>query len=142
MSNSIAARGSQLGRGSGSPTTYTTIAEVLKINRSGSKSDMADVTNMDSPSNFREFLPTLLDSGEVSFDCNFIPGSSIQATLLSDFNNQTLSPWKIELPGGTEGNWTFNAYVISDDFDLPIDKQATKSVKLKITGPVTYTAGS
>jgi predicted secreted protein len=142
MSQSIAARGTMLQRGSGSPTTYTTIAEVLKIQRSGSKADLADVTNMDSPSSFREFLPTLLDSGEVSFECNFIPSSSSQATVLSDFTNQTLSPWKIELPGGTEGNWTFNAYVTSDDIDIPIDKQVTKSVKLKISGPVTYTAGS
>jgi Lambda phage tail tube protein, TTP len=140
MSQSIAARGTELQR-SPDGTTYTTVAEVLKIGRSGSKADLADVTNMDSPSSFREFLPTLLDSGEISFECNLIPASSIQATVLSDFTGQVLSYWKIELPA-TAGHWAFQAYVTSDDLDFPIDKQVTKTVKLKITGPVTYTAGS
>jgi predicted secreted protein len=141
MSQAIAARGTQLQRSPDGGTTFVTIAEVLKIQRSGSKADLADVTNMDSPSNFREYLATLLDSGEISFECNFIPGSTIQATMLADFNGQVLSTWKIELPS-TAGHWVFTAWVASDDFDLPIDKQATKSVKLKITGAVTYTAGS
>jgi predicted secreted protein len=140
MTNSIAARGTQLQR-SPDGSSYVTISEVLKIQRSGSKLDAVDVTNMDSPSNFREFLATLNDSGEITFECNFIPGSSVQALLDSDFNNQVLSPWKIELPGAA-GHFTFSAWVTSDDFDLPVDKQATKSVKLKITGPVTYVAGS
>jgi predicted secreted protein len=141
MSQAFAPRGTQLQRGSGGGPTYATIAEVTKIARSGSKADLADVTNMDSPDNFREYLPTLLDSGEVTFDCNLIPGSATQAAVLTDFNTQQLSPWKLVLPNSL-GHWAFNAYVIDDDFDLPIDKQGTKQVKLKITGAVTFTAGS
>lgn len=142
-SQAFAPRGTQLQRGTNplAPTGYTTIAEVIKITRSGSKADLADVTNMDSGV-FREFLPTVLDSGEVSIEFNLLPGSATQATLLSDFNNQTLSPYKIELPGGTLGTWIFNAYVVSDDFDLEYSKQGHKTVKLKITGGVTYTAGT
>ncbi|HEY0701266.1 MAG TPA: phage tail tube protein [Candidatus Acidoferrales bacterium] len=135
MSNSIAARGSKLQR-SPDNSTFTTIAEVLKINGSGGKSDLADVTNMDSPSNFREKLPTLLDSGDVSFDCNWIPGNSTQTQLTTDFNNQTLLYWKILLPNGTNG-LSFQGYVTDKNFDLPIDKQASKSLKLTITGPIT-----
>ena len=141
MSNAFAPRGTELQRGTPlSSPTYTTIAEVTKIAISGSKADLADVTNMDSPSNFREFLPTLLDSGEVTAEFNFIPADATQATVLSDFNGQVLSPWKIVLPNSL-GNFTFTAYVSTLDVDLPIDKQGTRSFKLKITGPVTFTAG-
>jgi predicted secreted protein len=135
MSNAFAARSSKLQR-SPDNSTFTTIAEVLKINGSGGKSDLADVTNMDSPSSFREKLPTLLDSGDVSFDVNWIPGNTTQTQLTTDFNNQTLLYWKILLPNGTNG-LTFQAYVTDKNFDLPIDKQGTKSLKLTITGPIT-----
>lgn len=126
----------------GTPGTYVTIAEVLKVTRSGSKAEIIDVSNFDSPSRFKEKLPGMLDSGDCDFDCNLIPGDATQASLLADFNGQVLSAYKIELPGGTLGNWTFNAYVASDDFTLDLSKQATKAVKLVITGPVTFTAGS
>lgn len=135
MSSSFAARGSKLQR-SPDDATFTTVAEVLKITQGGSKSDLADVTNMDSPSSFREKLPTLLDSGDITFDCNWVPGSAIQTQLTTDFNNQTLLYWKILLPNGTNGV-SFQAYVTDKNFDLPIDKQGTKSLKLTITGPVT-----
>ena len=135
MSNSIAGRGSKVQR-SPDGVTYTTIAEVLKFNQSGGKSDLADVTNMDSPSNFREKLPTLLDSGDLSVDCNWIPGSSIQQQLTTDFNNQTLLYWKVLLSNGVNGV-SFQGYVTDKNFDVPIDKQITKALKITITGPIT-----
>jgi hypothetical protein len=118
--------------------TYTTVAEVTKVQNTGSKADLADVTNFDSPSSFREFLATLVDSGDIAVDCNFIPGNATQQILETDFNNQTLGYYKITLPS-TLGNATFRAYVSSKDFDLPVEKQATRSVKLKVTGPMTVT---
>ena len=134
MSGAIAPRGTLFQRNA------VTIAEVIKIQRSGSKADMANVTNMDSGV-FMEWLPTLLDSGEISIEMNLLPGNAAQASLLADFNGQVLSSYVIELPS-TAGHWSFSAYVTSDDFDLDPTKQATKSVKFKITGAVTYTAGS
>jgi predicted secreted protein len=135
MSSAIAARGTQLQR------VTTTIGEVLKIDQSGKKADLADVTNMDSPSAFKEFLPTLLDSGEVKFEVNFLPANTSQADCLADFNGQVLSAWKIVLPA-TAGHWDFSAYVTGYDVAMDITKQVTGSITLKITGPVTYTAGS
>jgi hypothetical protein len=118
--------------------TYTTIGKVLKIQNTGSKADLADVTNMDSPTAYREFLATLLDGGDVAFDCNFEPGDATQQVLNTDFQNQTSGYYKIVLPNSL-GNATFRAFVASQDFDLPIDKQGTKALKLKITGPLTPT---
>jgi hypothetical protein len=131
-SAAFAPRGTQLQRAG------VTIAEVKKIQKTGSKQDLADVTNMDSPSFFREFLPTLNDSGEVSFDCNLIPGDAAQQGLLADFNGQVKSAYIVQLPSA-QGRWNFDAFVMTDDFDLPIDKEGTRAVKLKITGPVTFT---
>ena len=137
MSQAFAPRGTLI-QHSTDDTTWLSIAEVKKIQSTGSKADLADVTNMDSPSSFREFLATLVDSGEISLDCNFIPKNAGQQILDSDFNAQTLAWYMIVLPNSL-GQAQFRAYVASKDFDLPVDKEGSRAIKLKITGPMTTT---
>jgi predicted secreted protein len=137
MSNAFAPRGTEV-QHSSDGVTYTTIAEVSKAENTGSKADTADVTNFDSTSGFREFLSTLSDSGEFAIECNFIPGNATQQVLETDFNNQTLGYYKVVLPNSL-GNSTFRAIVASRDFMLPIDKQGTRAIKLKISGIMTNT---
>jgi len=119
-------------------TSYTKIAEVIKIDLSGMKADLADVTNMDSTSSFREFLPTLLDAGECKADCNFINADTIQNDIEADFTAQTLLYWRVQLPN-TRGKYEFQAYVSGIDPSFEVPKQATRAVTLKITGPRTWT---
>jgi predicted secreted protein len=124
-----------------------TIAEMMKIQGTGSKADEVDVTNMDSPGAYREFITTLLDAGTISFDGNLIADDPTQAQVQADFDGRVRSAWSIVLPvnpatGATYGHWDFQAFVSSVDFDLPHDKQATISGKLRITGPRPFTVGA
>jgi len=134
-SAAFAGRGSQLLYGSGSPLLYTILAEIKKISFSGRKLDFVDVTNMQSGI-FREWLPTLLDSGDVDIDANFIPGDPSQTAINNYFNTATLVPWEVILPNGL-GTMNFNAYVSTDSWDLQVDKEATVTIKLKVTGAIT-----
>lgn len=132
----FAPRGTQLQRGTGAlpGSSFATIARIKKIDLGGTKADLDDITNMDSATPNREYLPTLLDPGEISLECLFVPGDATQATLQSDYEGQQLSPYQIVLPNGL-GTWgPFNAYVTSNDFALPIDKAGTRTIKLKVTG--------
>jgi len=137
-SSAFCPRGTQMQRGTNpvTPTGYTTLAEVRKISRTGAKANFDNVSNMDS-GNTEEMLPTMLTPGQWDFEVNFVPGDATQQTLLADYNNQVLSPWKILLPAGSF--WTFLAYVDSEDVTLDFTKAATKSVKLQVTGAVTFT---
>lgn len=142
-SRAFAGQGTQLQLGSGTPAapgSYTTIAEVTKIQRSGSKMDIVDTTNMDSIGAYREKLPTLLDGGDISLDCNYIPQDTTQQELQTLFDSRTLKPWQIVLPN-TLGTWNFNAYSTQVDFDLMVDKAATFTAKLTITGKPVFTPG-
>jgi predicted secreted protein len=134
MSKAFAPRGT-LVEHSPDRITWLAIAECHKVAATGSKADLADVTNFDSASAFREYLAVLVDSGEITMDLNFIPLNPGQQILETDFNNQTLAWYMIVLPNSL-GQAQFQAYVASKDFDLPIDKQGTKAIKLKITGPM------
>ncbi len=125
---------------------YNQLQEVKTIAFSGTKADLADVTNMNS-SNFKEWLPTLIDSGDLSVAGNLIPNDASEADVINFFNNQTLTFWEIVLPAGpgfptSEGTFSFTAYVVGLDRSLPVEKEATISLKLKITGQISFTAGS
>lgn len=139
--------GLSLGLGSGSPVTYEDIAEIKNVQRSGSKVDTVDVTNMESVGAYREFIAGLIDGGEFSFSANYIPHDSTQQALQASMDNQTVAPWKLTLPAKsisdsentTPGFWSFLALVTSFDIDLPTDKEASISAKLKISGKPVFT---
>lgn len=125
---------------------YVVAAEIKTADFSGQKLDLADVTNFQSGV-FKEWLATLLDSGELSVKGNFIPSDATQAALLAFFNTATRAAYGILLPnnpatGNTYGSFTFLAFVSSLEWGLPIDKEASVSMKLKITGAISFVAGS
>jgi len=147
MSKAFAGVGSQLQRSADSGVTFATIAEMTKIQGSGSKADVIDVTNMDSPTAYREKIVTLLDAGEISFDGNLVADDATQQSVQADFDARATNTWRIVLPvdpntGVTRGHWQFLAFVSSVDFDIQHDKQATVSGKITITGPRPFTAGA
>lgn len=135
MSLAFSPRGTTISFQTNPSVAFAPLAEIKEINFTGAKYDLADVTNYSS-GNFREWLTTLADSGEVSFTGNYIPSDVSQQSLLAFFNAGTLVSWKVTLPNSL-GVITFQAYVQSLEHNLPIDKQATISGKLKITGEVT-----
>lgn len=129
----------------GSGGGFVTLAEIKKVDFTGGKADVADVTNMDSTGAYREWLPTLLDAGELSFDGNYLGNAdTAQTTLQSSFDAQVLANWQIILPtppgeSASRGTWSFKAYVTAYDPSFPVDKEASFTAKLKITGPRTFT---
>jgi len=131
------ATGAFKGQGTQLQRAGVTVAEIINIDGPDGKAEFDDATNMDSTGNFKEWIPTLLDSGELSFTGNFVGASNVsQAQLISDFNNFTLSSWTVLFPGG-KGQIDFDAYVGQFSLKVPHDKKVDFSSKLKITGPVT-----
>jgi hypothetical protein len=129
-------------RGEGSVFTIggNAIAELTKIERSGAKADLQDVTNMQSTGSYREYLPTLLDAGDISIEGNFLGNQeTTQQTLQTLFDAQTLSTGcTIAAPSG-KGTLTFSCYISEPpNFSYTVEKQATFTAKLKITGQPTF----
>lgn len=136
-SKAFVARGTVIAFRTNPSASYEDLAEVKSIDFSGAKYDLDDVTNYES-GNFREWITTLADSGELSFTGNYVPSDDSQSALLGFFNAGTLVSWQITLPeaAAAEQPITFDAYVSSLEHNLPLDKAASVTGKLKITGPV------
>ena len=139
MSNSFSGFGTQLQLGDGGTPieNFTSISEIQKVDFTGSKVDIIDVTHMQSPAARREYLATLIDSGEVSFDANFIPTDLTQAQLQAVMDARKARNWKVVLPN-TLGTFSFAGIVTSLDRNLTFDKEAKLTGKIKITGTIAF----
>ena len=117
-------RGSKLNIQTGvSPTAYTAIAQLRKFAMSGLKVTTDDITNIDSPSAFKEIMPTVIDPGDVSFDGILNSVAASQGDLLSLCQNQTLTNFQIVLSDGVT-TIAFSGYVT--DY-VPVVVEATKA---------------
>ena len=136
MSNAFLPRGSQFSR-SPDGSTYTTMAEAKKVTFS-IKGEFLDVSNMDSPTAYKEWLAGMIDGGSVKVEANFIASDATQTQLWADLAAQTKLFWKLELPA-TRGNLTWQGFVeeLSPDFDT--EKPAGNSVSIKVTGAMVWT---
>lgn len=128
-------------------TTYTPVKQLKTCSFTGAKSDFEDVTNMDSPGATREFAPTLLDSGEAQIQGVFLDTDPGQLAFNAAYAAQTLLTCKLQMApraGQTVGYLrTFSGYVSEgNNLDAQFDKSSTFSGTIKISGPITVTAGT
>ena len=118
-----------------SPATFITVAELRKIDFTGSKYDLDEITNMQSGT-VKEWITTLADAGEISFEGNFLPKEESQDALYNTFFIAgLLGLWKVTMPG-TNGIITFNGYVTKFDLNFDVSKHVTVNGAIKITGQV------
>jgi len=128
---------------SSNPGTFLTIAEVLSITALSLSTESVDVTNMDSPDKYMEFIPGLRDSGELSFDINYIFGNATHGSstgILQDFENveTTVRNFKIIFPDVGATTWSFAGFVTGFTLNDPVDTAVTASITIKVTGKPTF----
>lgn len=128
-------------------TTFTTIGEVLTIAQSGKTNKTADVTNLQSTA--EEFIATLLSPGKYEITMNRVPADAGQAALATNFNAKTIAAFQITLPMTASQSTSGDTYAFSglveelEDIDsVSPTKQLMSKAGIKVSGPISYTAGS
>lgn len=129
--------GTILKKGSGTPLTYTTIGEQVKVKLPKTTADEAEVTNHESPSGYREFISAkIFDPGEVTVLLNYVKADV--TAIRTDFEAGTLGDYQLAYGGETA---TFKAFVkIMDnqEADSQSGKAATCEVVFRISGKPTF----
>jgi Lambda phage tail tube protein, TTP len=117
------------------------IAEVKDIAGPAQVAEKDDVTNQSSPNFYKEWIPTLLDGGVVTFTCNYIPGNASQGSgsgMLHLQQTRALGTWTLTPPAPLAPHVvSFTAYVTKWDPKEPYSKAAQLDIELSVTGPVT-----
>ena len=142
-SAAVAGRGWSLSIGS----TPTLIGEIQELPFTRPEWKFDDITNLES-GNDAEILPTIRESSEFTIKVNYVSGDAGQAAIEAAYQAATLSPFTLQATKTatqtTAGDkWAFNGYVLGFDFDsISAAKHVVGSIKLKVTGAVTFTIGS
>lgn len=142
MSDAIAAFGTllKLGNGTaGTSGTYTTIAEVGDIDGPADSVDTIEVTSHSSPQARKEFIASLIDSGEISFPMWFVPDDATHDadTGLQYYKNLRIAAnFKMVFPDATQV--MFSALVTKFGMKAPVSGVLSADVTLKITGAMSW----
>lgn len=138
--SAVAAHGTllKIGDGNGGGESFTTIAEVLDISGPSYELATEEVTNHDS-GGWREFIPTLLDVGEITFDLNYYSATT-QDQLETDLRAKAKRNFKIVFPlsGGTDTR-AFAAYITGIELQAPVEGVLKMSLTLRPVGADTKT---
>jgi hypothetical protein len=132
--------GSKLASGGTAGTTYTNVAQLKKCSFSGLKAEFDDITNLDSPSLFKEWMKTVVDGDTVTFDGVMNPADPTTQALLTNLaasGANSLYYWKITLTNGS--TLVFQGYVQEMKFNVEYNKAITFSGGIKVVGNITAT---
>lgn len=140
MSNAVSSSGTllKLGDGAGSEV-FTTIAEVRDIDGPGFSQGTEEVTSHDS-NRRKEYIATLLDGGEVSFDLNFFAHATQGPTggLYEAFIDGEDHNFQMVLTTTGDDQINFAAIVTAFEFTAPVEGVLTAECTLQLTGDWTW----
>lgn len=115
--------------------TYTTFAEVTNIKPPAVKRDSHDASHEQSPNRFRDFIPGMVDGGDVSIDFNLLPAGI--TALLAEVAVKTVYLRKIVFPDNSF--LSFSAFLTDFAPDDPMDNVMKGKATFKVTGQPTFT---
>lgn len=134
------------GRGSHLATSpdgvsYTNVAQLKTIAFSGAEAAFEDITNLDSPTIFKEWIKTIVDAKDVSFTGILNPADPSTQGLLTQLQaagSASQYYWKITLPNGSV--IAFQGFVSGLNLvNVDYSKALTFSGKIMIVGPIVPT---
>ena len=126
------------GATTGGSTTYThTGLEIKDFQAPEISRDTVDVTNHRSPGGFLEYIPSLLDAGEVTFTVNYVPALSADpehalGELLADLYAAGNKDYRIMYTDGTTEDFTGSVTGFSRA--IPVNDAMTADVTMKVSG--------
>ena len=117
---------------------FTPIAEIHSITGPNFQVAFADVTHMQSPSSVREFLPTLIDPGQLSFVCAFLPDNATHTAMRVDMLARTKRNFTMTMTDpAPNAVWAFSGYYSQLDLQTPLDGPALVTLGIKLTSTIT-----
>jgi hypothetical protein len=143
MSEASRSKGTLIKMGDGaSPEVFSAIAEVLSIGGPNETREKIDVTHLNSPGDYREFLMSFIDPGEIPLEVNFIPGNATQdysTGMLAAQAAGTLKNWQLVFPTSPAKTYAFAAYVQGFSLPTAVGAQLKATFTLARSGAGTWT---
>ena len=113
----------------------TAVGNIIGISGPEIQRDALDISTMDSATKHREFIPGMIDSGEVTAELNY-DGTTI-ATLLKAQTTASASAIVITIPDGdgstNKSTYSGTGFITALGHAIPFDDKVTQTVGIKLT---------
>ena len=123
-------------------TTVTTIGNITNISGANQTRDSIDKSTMDSTNKCREFIPGMLDAGEITADLNYDGAAAGEANLLNTAKTNAAQYWRITFNDHTTASsrsyWQSAGFITALGHAIPYEDKVTQSVTIKCTGAPTF----
>ena len=125
------------------PSNMTAIGNIISVGGPELSRDALDVSTMDSTSKRREFIPAMIDSGEVTIEVNYDGTASGTADFLAGkvgaTNYLVVVRFGDHTQATNESHWDCMGAITGLGNAIPHDDKVTQSVTIKLSGVATYT---
>ena len=123
-------------------TATLTIGRMRNVNPPPYSRDAVDATAMDSPGHTREFIPGLIDRGDVTAEIVWVPGDATDDIIRELMTERETRPWEISFPqiATPAPTCTFRAFLTGYEPGAENETEMTASITLKVTGVPAWTA--
>lgn len=118
----------------------TEMGEVFEITPGGATTERIRATHMQSPGRRHEYIAGMIESGEATFQINWIPGSATDEAIRALLASGETKEHTIVFPNGI--TVAYDAQVTGFSKALPLDDRMTATVTVSITGDETWGAES
>ena len=121
-----------------SPASFDDIEEAFTISGLGKTNNLVDVTNFDSPEGTMEFIAGLSDGQEITIECNYIPGATVQEAMIAAVNAGLNLNFQIAYIGSSPNEvFTFVGAPLSWVISPSATERNTITYTVKISGDIT-----
>lgn len=122
-----------------SPTLFTPIEEVFALSGLGKLRELVDATHFASGGN-REYIGGLADGVEITVECNYVPGATMQQALIAAVNLGDNRNFRvIESLGSPDTVYAFIGSPLGWTINPAVDDRNTLSFTVKVSGDITVT---
>jgi len=117
----------------------TDVGNIVSISGPNLTRDSIDISSMDSGTSHRDFIPGMIDAGEITMELNY-DGTTV-ATLLKNQMTASASAVVLTLPdaGGvtSTSSYTGTGFVTSLGHAVPFDDKISQTCGIKLTSTLT-----
>lgn len=120
--------------------SFVAVGEVTVITPGEATTDRVEATHMQSPGRRREYIAGMIDSGEASFEINWVPGNSTDTLIRGLLSSGAVVEHRITFPNGV--TVTYDAAITGFTKALPIDDRMTATITVAVSGEETWGSAS
>lgn len=110
------------------------VGHLTSISSPSMSQETIDVTTLDSPGEYREFLASFKDGGEVTASGYFVPDDPGQAAVYAAFENGTNEVFEIQFPAAMGASWEFEGVVTAFQTTADLEEAISFEITIKVSG--------